>query len=298
MPTSSPHSDRTKIANLWRFTRFIDYRCFAPPTLDFNPDSDALSRRPYRLLPRQDLIDLFVLKLDGSVFGDSYSIFFVFFISLLFLARRVRVSRNSTVADLKRAIEEVFDSPGGSEHYKITWSLIWGHFCLCYEGEKLTDDKACIRGYSIKDGDQLQFIRHMSINCLSMKKDRKNQTVPCKTILFKLILLIKVSRQNQKLLKRIKQTVETISRIIKFTGTIRTKRRLLLWLELDFSCQISSKDGYCIPGYGVSVRVHQKAGIGLPLLFALFEIGNGHGITQAATACKVMNLARNCRIET
>lgn len=114
----------------------------------------------------------------------------------------------------------------------------------------------------------------------------------------KLILLIKVSRQNQKLLKRIKQTVETISRIIKFTGTIRTKRRLLLWLELDFSCQISSKDGYCIPGYGVSVRVHQKAGIGLPLLFALFEIGNGHGITQAATACKVMNLARNCRIET
>ncbi|KAL0547439.1 hypothetical protein IC582_017375 [Cucumis melo] len=165
MPTSSPHSDRTKIANLWRFTRFIDYRCFAPPTLDFNPDSDARSRRPYRLLPRQDLIDLFVLKLDGSVFG-------------------VRVSRNSTVADLKRAVEEVFDSPGGSEHYKITWSLIWGHFCLCYEGEKLTDDKACIRGYSIKDGDQLQFIRHMSINCLSMKKDRKNQTVPCKTILF------------------------------------------------------------------------------------------------------------------
>uniref|UniRef100_A0A9I9EF33 Uncharacterized protein n=1 Tax=Cucumis melo TaxID=3656 RepID=A0A9I9EF33_CUCME len=71
MPTSSPHSDRTKIANLWRFTRFIDYRCFAPPTLDFNPDSDALSRRPYRLLPRQDLIDLFVLKLDGSVFESK-----------------------------------------------------------------------------------------------------------------------------------------------------------------------------------------------------------------------------------
>ena len=76
--------------------------------------------------------------------------------------------------------------------------------------------------------------------------------------------------------------VKTISRIIKFTGTIRTERRLLLWRELDFSWQICSKDGYCIPGYGVSVRVHQKAGIGLPLLFALLEIGNGHGITQAA----------------
>lgn len=85
MPTSSPRSDRTKIANLWRFTRFIDYRCFAPPTLDFDPDSDALSRRPYRLLPRQDHIDLFVLKLDGSVFGDSYSIFSIFFFFCCFL---------------------------------------------------------------------------------------------------------------------------------------------------------------------------------------------------------------------
>lgn len=165
MPTISPHSERTKIGNLWRFSRFIDYRCLAPATLDVDAEFDALHRRPYRLLPRQDLIDLFVLKLDGSVFG-------------------VRVSRNGTVADLKRAIEEVFDSPGGSEHCKITWSLIWGHFCLCYEGEKLIDDKTCIRVFGIKDGDQLQFLRHMSINCLPMKRDRKNQTASCKTMLF------------------------------------------------------------------------------------------------------------------
>jgi len=33
----------------------------------------------------------------------------------------VRVARNGTVADLKQAIEEVFDSPGASEHCKITW---------------------------------------------------------------------------------------------------------------------------------------------------------------------------------
>jgi len=34
-------------------------------------------------------------------------------------------------------------------------SLVWGHFCLCYEGEKLIDDKAYIRVVGIKDGDQV-----------------------------------------------------------------------------------------------------------------------------------------------
>lgn len=85
MPTISPHSERTKIGNLWRFSRFIDYRCLAPATLDVDAEFDALHRRPYRLLPRQDLIDLFVLKLDGSVFGDSFLIVYIFFDFLCFL---------------------------------------------------------------------------------------------------------------------------------------------------------------------------------------------------------------------
>lgn len=34
-------------------------------------------------------------------------------------------------------------------------SLVWGHFCLCYDGQKLTNDKAYIRNYGIKDGDQV-----------------------------------------------------------------------------------------------------------------------------------------------
>lgn len=34
-------------------------------------------------------------------------------------------------------------------------SLVWGHFCLCYVGQKLTNEKAYIRNFGIKDGDQV-----------------------------------------------------------------------------------------------------------------------------------------------
>ena len=39
----------------------------------------------------------------------------------------------------------------------IGWvrSHVWGHFCLCYEGQKLLDDKVSIRRLGIKDGDQV-----------------------------------------------------------------------------------------------------------------------------------------------
>lgn len=35
---------------------------------------------------------------------------------------------------------------------------VWGHFCLCYEGQKLLNDKAYIRDLRIKDGDQVGFL--------------------------------------------------------------------------------------------------------------------------------------------
>lgn len=45
-------------------------------------------------------------------------------------------------------------------------SLVWGHFCLCYEGEKLIDDKAYIRVVGIKDGDQVWQCSDVSLACL------------------------------------------------------------------------------------------------------------------------------------
>ncbi|KAL2552892.1 Ubiquitin-like domain-containing protein [Forsythia ovata] len=36
-------------------------------------------------------------------------------------------------------------------------SLVWSHFCLCYEGQKLINEKACLQSYGIKDGDEVLF---------------------------------------------------------------------------------------------------------------------------------------------
>ncbi|EYU21659.1 hypothetical protein MIMGU_mgv1a021559mg, partial [Erythranthe guttata] len=63
------------------------------------------------------------------------------------------VARNATVSRLKLAIEEEFSLYPNDERKK-TWPLVWSHFCLCYEGQKLISEKACIRKYGIKDGDQ------------------------------------------------------------------------------------------------------------------------------------------------
>ncbi|XP_051148163.1 U11/U12 small nuclear ribonucleoprotein 25 kDa protein-like [Andrographis paniculata] len=95
----------------------------------------------YTRLPRQ-LLRLTVLKLDGSSFS-------------------VNVGRNVTVGDLRLSIQEEFKNSlkEGEEHL---WAVVWSHFCLCYKGEKLLDEKAGIRKYSIKDGDQLHFVRHLS----------------------------------------------------------------------------------------------------------------------------------------
>ena len=30
---------------------------------------------------------------------------------------------------------------------------MWSHFCLCFKDERMTDDKATLRGFGIRDGD-------------------------------------------------------------------------------------------------------------------------------------------------
>uniref|UniRef100_A0A5B7C3J6 SNRNP25 ubiquitin-like domain-containing protein n=1 Tax=Davidia involucrata TaxID=16924 RepID=A0A5B7C3J6_DAVIN len=111
----------------------------------------------YHKLPPQ-LLKLSVLKLDGSSFD-------------------VHIARSATVSELKIAVEEIFSLSPREDQGKISWSHVWGHFCLCYEGQKLVNDKAYIQTLGIKDGDQLQFVRHMSINYRPEKQQSKNQSV-------------------------------------------------------------------------------------------------------------------------
>ncbi|KAK3219334.1 hypothetical protein Dsin_013304 [Dipteronia sinensis] len=139
----------------------LERRCVAPLTLNDDDDGDddhgLVRTLSYLKLP-QSRLRLSVLKLDASLF-DVY------------------VSRNATVEELKQAIEEVFTLSPSEGQGMISWTHVWGHFCLCYEGQKLVNDKARIRDFKIKDGDQLQFTRHMSINYLHSKRQSKAQSV-------------------------------------------------------------------------------------------------------------------------
>ncbi|XP_050231094.1 uncharacterized protein LOC126680089 [Mercurialis annua] len=148
-------------------------RCFSTLSLneDEEGDSDVVNENSrlvvrkysYFKLPQQ-LFKLNVLKLDGSSFD-------------------VNIGRNATVAELKLAVEKTFSSsPEEGCQDKISWVHVWGHFCLSYQNQKLLNDKACIRDFGIKDGDQLQFVRHMSIR-YPKSRQPQNQNVVRKLLL-------------------------------------------------------------------------------------------------------------------
>ncbi|KAL2493480.1 Ubiquitin-like superfamily protein [Abeliophyllum distichum] len=109
----------------------------------YNNNGFTLGSQSYKKLPRQ-LLKISILKLDGSSFS-------------------VEVSRNATVASLEFAVEEVYGILPQDDG-NILWSLVWSHFCLCYEGQQLINEKACLQSYGIKDGDELHFSRHMRID--------------------------------------------------------------------------------------------------------------------------------------
>nr|CAD1831749.1 unnamed protein product [Ananas comosus var. bracteatus] len=108
----------------------------------------------YHRLP-EPLLRLSVLKLDGSSFD-------------------VRVAGTAAVWELKVAIEDIFSRASDDGEWNISWCHVWGHFCLCYKDRKLTDEKAFLRSFGIKDGDQLHFVRHLTINYNPRKRRSKS----------------------------------------------------------------------------------------------------------------------------
>ncbi|KAK4374723.1 hypothetical protein RND71_005400 [Anisodus tanguticus] len=90
----------------------------------------------------------------------------------------VHVARNATVADLKQAVEEAFNFSREDE-CKIL-SLVWNHFCLYYGSQKLVNDKALINCFGVKDGDQLQFAQHVTLEYRPAKQRLDSQCTPSK----------------------------------------------------------------------------------------------------------------------
>ncbi|CAA6670570.1 unnamed protein product [Spirodela intermedia] len=93
----------------------------------------------YDRLPAQQL-RLTIVKLDGSSFD-------------------VQVVKSASVTELKLAVEEIFSGSPRGGGGGISWSHVWGHFCLCYMNRKLTDNKASLKTFGIKDG--IRYLRQI-----------------------------------------------------------------------------------------------------------------------------------------
>ncbi|XP_015572605.1 uncharacterized protein LOC8259439 [Ricinus communis] len=129
------------------------------PLSPFTIVDGGYSRRSsvsYSMLPEEPL-KLSILKLDGSCFD-------------------VEVMKSATVAELRQAIEAVFSHMPRKGPGKISWPHVWSHFCLMFEGQKLVRETDYIGYYGIRDGDQLQFIRHISTS-YSIRKKRSMKRI-------------------------------------------------------------------------------------------------------------------------
>ncbi|XWS17824.1 hypothetical protein CRYUN_Cryun33cG0101200 [Craigia yunnanensis] len=111
----------------------------------------------YSKLPNEP-IKLSVRKLDGSSFD-------------------VEVIKSATIAELKLAVQNVFSHMPKKGPGKVSWPHVWGHFCLCYDGQKLVTDTDHIVNYGIRDGDQLHFIRHLTSSYNHTKIQSKRRIV-------------------------------------------------------------------------------------------------------------------------
>ncbi|KAL3844035.1 hypothetical protein ACJIZ3_001438 [Penstemon smallii] len=89
----------------------------------------------------QEPLHLTVLKLDGSFFD-------------------IEVAKTGTVGEVKRAVETAFLHLPKKGPGKVSWTHVWGQFCLCHERRMLLNDRDHIGMLGIKDGDQ--FIHHLS----------------------------------------------------------------------------------------------------------------------------------------
>ncbi|XP_040295831.1 U11/U12 small nuclear ribonucleoprotein 25 kDa protein [Bufo bufo] len=75
----------------------------------------------------------------------------------------VVVVQNATVLDLKRAIQRYVQlkhqREGGIQH--ISWKYVWRTYQLSFSGEKLENEEKSLRGYGIKNRDEVVFVKKL-----------------------------------------------------------------------------------------------------------------------------------------
>ncbi|KAL2623229.1 hypothetical protein R1flu_003434 [Riccia fluitans] len=105
---------------------------------------------------RSSVMKLIILKMDNTTFDVS-------------------ISNTATVRDLKAAIQKKVDFTEKSRlmHRHISWTHVWGNFCLIYNHEKLLNDDATLREFSMKNNDQLEFTQHVEAERHSRSKKRR-----------------------------------------------------------------------------------------------------------------------------
>ncbi|KAJ3708127.1 hypothetical protein LUZ61_011832 [Rhynchospora tenuis] len=163
--------------------------------------------------PSTNLISLAILKLDNSTFD-------------------VQVAKGATICDVKASIEHLFYPLLKEGGINISWSHVWSHFCLCFENQKLTNDKATLRSLRIKDGDKLRFVHHLSMEKRSRKRKSKVREI------FELQRsLPSPPRLSEDVIKKVSQSAE----LIKKSGSYDDINVYRTTLDDKFSEDVQSK---------------------------------------------------------
>ncbi|KAJ4798910.1 U11/U12 small nuclear ribonucleoprotein 25 kDa protein [Rhynchospora pubera] len=174
----------------------------------------------YKRIPSTNLISLAILKLDNSTFD-------------------VQVAKGATISEVKASVEHLFYPLLKEEGINISWSHVWSHFCLCFENQKLTNDKATLRSLGIKDGDKLRFVHHLSMEKRSRKIRSKWREI------FELQRSLRSPPMlSEDVIKKVSQSAE----LIKKSGSRDDINIYRTTLDDKFSEDVQSKS--CIFPYG------------------------------------------------
>ncbi|CAN1812681.1 U11/U12 small nuclear ribonucleoprotein 25 kDa protein, partial [Linum perenne] len=178
-------------------TDFLHRRSNSLPFLSLYGFSDNASFS-YSKLPARP-ITLSILKLDGTCFD-------------------VEVKNSASVAELKHAVETAFSYMPQKGPGKISWQHVWGHFCLSYHGQKLLSEADSISNFGIREGDQLQFIRHVSTTLAFTKKESIKRVS---------------SAERNKITLLLSQTVVLMNLPGVIVSSLKTTRRHAAGIELN-----------------------------------------------------------------